>query len=72
MDDTKERSVVDPLVKVELFGVPEDTRQQETDYVDNNGERRATGRGGPDRQSLSMLSSSWCGPCLCAPPREAK
>nr|XP_042116052.1 1-phosphatidylinositol 4,5-bisphosphate phosphodiesterase delta-4 isoform X8 [Peromyscus maniculatus bairdii] len=37
VDDTKERSVVDPLVKVELFGVPEDTRQQETDYVDNNG-----------------------------------
>ncbi|XP_038196396.1 1-phosphatidylinositol 4,5-bisphosphate phosphodiesterase delta-4 isoform X2 [Arvicola amphibius] len=37
VDSTKETSVVDPLVKVELFGVPEDTRQQETSYVENNG-----------------------------------
>lgn len=42
VDSTKETSVVDPLVKVELFGVPEDTRQQETSYVENNGE---TGHG---------------------------
>uniref|UniRef100_A0A8C2MQ05 Phosphoinositide phospholipase C n=1 Tax=Cricetulus griseus TaxID=10029 RepID=A0A8C2MQ05_CRIGR len=37
VDNTKEKSIVDPLVKVELFGVPEDTRQQETNYVENNG-----------------------------------
>ncbi|KAL6082158.1 hypothetical protein STEG23_027333 [Scotinomys teguina] len=37
VDNTKETSIVDPLVKVELFGVPEDTRQQETNYVENNG-----------------------------------
>ncbi|CAO2624991.1 1-phosphatidylinositol 4,5-bisphosphate phosphodiesterase delta-4, partial [Lemmus lemmus] len=37
VDSTKETSVVDPLVKVEIFGVPEDTRQQETSYVENNG-----------------------------------
>ncbi|XP_051010055.1 1-phosphatidylinositol 4,5-bisphosphate phosphodiesterase delta-4 [Acomys russatus] len=37
VDNTKETTIVDPLVKVELFGVPEDTTQQETDYVENNG-----------------------------------
>ncbi|XP_040609253.1 1-phosphatidylinositol 4,5-bisphosphate phosphodiesterase delta-4 isoform X3 [Mesocricetus auratus] len=37
VDNIKESSIVDPLVKVELFGVPEDTRQQETNYVENNG-----------------------------------
>ncbi|CAH6791774.1 Plcd4 [Phodopus roborovskii] len=37
VDNNKETSIVDPLVKVELFGVPEDTRQQETNYVENNG-----------------------------------
>ncbi|XP_029415899.1 1-phosphatidylinositol 4,5-bisphosphate phosphodiesterase delta-4 isoform X1 [Nannospalax galili] len=37
VDNTKETSIVDPLVRVELFGVPEDTRQQETNYVANNG-----------------------------------
>ncbi|XP_031223823.1 1-phosphatidylinositol 4,5-bisphosphate phosphodiesterase delta-4 [Mastomys coucha] len=37
VDKTKETIVVDPLVKVELFGVPEDTNEQETSYVENNG-----------------------------------
>ncbi|KAL1770871.1 1-phosphatidylinositol 4,5-bisphosphate phosphodiesterase delta-4 isoform X1 [Sigmodon hispidus] len=37
VDNTKEKSIVDPLVKVELFGVPEDTKQQETSSVENNG-----------------------------------
>ncbi|XP_042535143.1 1-phosphatidylinositol 4,5-bisphosphate phosphodiesterase delta-4 [Dipodomys spectabilis] len=35
--NTKERSIVDPLVKVELFGIREDTSRQETNYVENNG-----------------------------------
>uniref|UniRef100_Q62711-4 Isoform 4 of 1-phosphatidylinositol 4,5-bisphosphate phosphodiesterase delta-4 n=1 Tax=Rattus norvegicus TaxID=10116 RepID=Q62711-4 len=37
VDKTKETTVVDPLVRVELYGVPEDTKQQETSYVENNG-----------------------------------
>ncbi|XP_021520216.1 1-phosphatidylinositol 4,5-bisphosphate phosphodiesterase delta-4 isoform X3 [Meriones unguiculatus] len=37
VDKTKENSVVDPLVKVEVFGIPEDTAKQETNYVENNG-----------------------------------
>ncbi|GAB1285091.1 1-phosphatidylinositol 4,5-bisphosphate phosphodiesterase delta-4 [Apodemus speciosus] len=37
VDKTKETTVVDPLVRVELFGVPEDTKEQETNYVENNG-----------------------------------
>ncbi|XP_048200710.1 1-phosphatidylinositol 4,5-bisphosphate phosphodiesterase delta-4 isoform X2 [Perognathus longimembris pacificus] len=35
--NTKEKSIVDPLVKVELFGIREDTTRQETNYVENNG-----------------------------------
>jgi hypothetical protein len=38
VDKTKETTVVDPLVKVELYGVPEDTKEQETSHVENNGE----------------------------------
>ncbi|ELV10688.1 1-phosphatidylinositol-4,5-bisphosphate phosphodiesterase delta-4 [Tupaia chinensis] len=34
---TKEGSIVDPLVKVQIFGTRPDTAQQETNYVDNNG-----------------------------------
>nr|XP_045002929.1 1-phosphatidylinositol 4,5-bisphosphate phosphodiesterase delta-4 isoform X2 [Jaculus jaculus] len=37
VDDTKEKSIVDPLVKVQIFGIPADTAQQETNYVENNG-----------------------------------
>uniref|UniRef100_A0ABI7YRP3 Phosphoinositide phospholipase C n=1 Tax=Felis catus TaxID=9685 RepID=A0ABI7YRP3_FELCA len=37
-DMTKERSIVDPLVRVEIFGVRPDTTRQETSYVENNGE----------------------------------
>uniref|UniRef100_A0A8C9K920 Phosphoinositide phospholipase C n=1 Tax=Panthera tigris altaica TaxID=74533 RepID=A0A8C9K920_PANTA len=36
-DMTKERSIVDPLVRVEIFGVRPDTTRQETNYVENNG-----------------------------------
>lgn len=42
VDKTQETTVVDPLVKVELSGVPEDTMEHETSYVENNGE---TGQG---------------------------
>lgn len=37
-DMSKERSIVDPLVRVEIFGVRPDTTRQETSYVENNGE----------------------------------
>ncbi|MBV97736.1 1-phosphatidylinositol 4,5-bisphosphate phosphodiesterase delta-4, partial [Eschrichtius robustus] len=37
VDKTKEESIVDPLVRVEIFGVRPDTSRQETSYVENNG-----------------------------------
>uniref|UniRef100_A0A8D0AFE0 Phosphoinositide phospholipase C n=1 Tax=Sander lucioperca TaxID=283035 RepID=A0A8D0AFE0_SANLU len=33
----KEDSIVDPLVRVEIYGVPLDQNRQETRYIDNNG-----------------------------------
>uniref|UniRef100_A0A673TA36 Phosphoinositide phospholipase C n=1 Tax=Suricata suricatta TaxID=37032 RepID=A0A673TA36_SURSU len=38
-DMTKERAIVDPLVRVEIFGVRPDTARQETSHVENNGYR---------------------------------
>ncbi|XP_056663853.1 1-phosphatidylinositol 4,5-bisphosphate phosphodiesterase delta-4 isoform X2 [Monodelphis domestica] len=35
--NSKEGSIVDPLVRVEIHGVPGDTARQETSYVENNG-----------------------------------
>ncbi|RXN31372.1 1-phosphatidylinositol 4,5-bisphosphate phosphodiesterase delta-4-like protein [Labeo rohita] len=35
----KEWSIVDPLVRVEIYGVPLDQAKQETKYIDNNGYR---------------------------------
>ncbi|XP_032134105.1 1-phosphatidylinositol 4,5-bisphosphate phosphodiesterase delta-4 isoform X5 [Sapajus apella] len=37
VDKTREGSIVDPLVRVQIFGVRLDTARQETNYVDNNG-----------------------------------
>lgn len=33
----KEDSIVDPLVRVEIHGVPMDQAKQETRYIENNG-----------------------------------
>ncbi|XP_012691855.2 1-phosphatidylinositol 4,5-bisphosphate phosphodiesterase delta-4 [Clupea harengus] len=33
----KEGSIVDPLVRVEIYGVPQDQSKQETKHIDNNG-----------------------------------
>lgn len=33
----KEDSIVDPLVRVEIHGVPTDQSKQETRYIENNG-----------------------------------
>lgn len=35
----KEDSIVDPLVRVEIHGVPMDQAKQETRYIENNGTR---------------------------------
>ncbi|XP_074169480.1 1-phosphatidylinositol 4,5-bisphosphate phosphodiesterase delta-4 isoform X1 [Rhinolophus sinicus] len=37
VDKTKEGCIVDPLVRVEVFGIRPDTTRQETSYVENNG-----------------------------------
>lgn len=37
----KEDSIVDPLVRVEIHGVPLDQAKQETRYIENNGTRDA-------------------------------
>nr|XP_012595709.1 1-phosphatidylinositol 4,5-bisphosphate phosphodiesterase delta-4 isoform X1 [Microcebus murinus]XP_020143785.1 1-phosphatidylinositol 4,5-bisphosphate phosphodiesterase delta-4 isoform X1 [Microcebus murinus]XP_020143786.1 1-phosphatidylinositol 4,5-bisphosphate phosphodiesterase delta-4 isoform X1 [Microcebus murinus]XP_020143787.1 1-phosphatidylinositol 4,5-bisphosphate phosphodiesterase delta-4 isoform X1 [Microcebus murinus]XP_020143788.1 1-phosphatidylinositol 4,5-bisphosphate phosphod len=37
VNKTKEGSIVDPLVRVQIFGVRPDTTRQETNYVQNNG-----------------------------------
>ncbi|XP_077011270.1 1-phosphatidylinositol 4,5-bisphosphate phosphodiesterase delta-4 [Tamandua tetradactyla] len=37
VDNNKEGAIVDPLVKVEIFGIRPDTARQETSYVENNG-----------------------------------
>ncbi|XP_049623984.1 1-phosphatidylinositol 4,5-bisphosphate phosphodiesterase delta-4 [Suncus etruscus] len=34
---TREQSILDPLVRVEVFGVRPDTTRQDTNYVENNG-----------------------------------
>ncbi|KAM6977671.1 1-phosphatidylinositol 4,5-bisphosphate phosphodiesterase delta-1a [Aplochiton taeniatus] len=34
---TSEKSIIDPLVKVEIFGVPSDSTSKETHYIANNG-----------------------------------
>ncbi|XP_054827654.1 1-phosphatidylinositol 4,5-bisphosphate phosphodiesterase delta-4 [Eublepharis macularius] len=35
--NSKEGSIVDPLVRVEIHGVPDDSAKQETKYIENNG-----------------------------------
>ncbi|KAM3916784.1 1-phosphatidylinositol 4,5-bisphosphate phosphodiesterase delta-4 isoform 1-T2 [Leptodactylus fuscus] len=36
-ENSKEASIIDPLVRVEIFGVPMDQAKQETKYIENNG-----------------------------------
>ena len=38
LNKDKPKSIVDPLVRVEIFGVPLDCASKETRYIDNNGE----------------------------------
>ncbi|XP_068437638.1 1-phosphatidylinositol 4,5-bisphosphate phosphodiesterase delta-1a isoform X2 [Clinocottus analis] len=37
LNKDKQKSIVDPLVRVELYGVPADNASKETHYIDNNG-----------------------------------
>lgn len=41
--NVKEDSIVDPLVRVEIHGVPMDQAKQETRYIENNGAEKAVG-----------------------------
>lgn len=34
----KEGSIVDPLVRVEIYGTPQDQTKEETSHINNNGE----------------------------------
>lgn len=38
MSNSKEGAIIDPLVRVEIHGVPADQAHQETKYIENNGE----------------------------------
>lgn len=37
LNKDKQKSIVDPLVRVEIYGVPADNASKETHYIDNNG-----------------------------------
>ncbi|KAM6971193.1 1-phosphatidylinositol 4,5-bisphosphate phosphodiesterase delta-1a isoform 2-T2 [Tautogolabrus adspersus] len=37
LNKDKQKSIVDPLVRVEIFGVPADNASKETHYIENNG-----------------------------------
>ncbi|XP_033016844.1 1-phosphatidylinositol 4,5-bisphosphate phosphodiesterase delta-4 isoform X2 [Lacerta agilis] len=37
MPNSKEGSIIDPLVRVEIHGIPADSAKQETKYIDDNG-----------------------------------
>lgn len=39
LNKDKDKSIVDPLVRVELYGVPADNASKETHYISNNGDR---------------------------------
>lgn len=41
-ENSKEASIIDPLVRVEIFGVPIDQAKQETKYIENNGRLRTS------------------------------
>lgn len=57
VDQTKERAIIDPLVRVEIFGIRPDTSRQETSYVENNGEGWVVLRGGGRSMTVTLLSS---------------
>lgn len=54
----KKSSIVDPLVKVEVLGVPADCTQKETQHVVNNGTFLASGPGPPPGRVGCLKSTS--------------
>lgn len=40
--NSKEGAIIDPLVRVEIYGVPADQAHQETKYIENNGETHSS------------------------------
>lgn len=40
--NSKEGAIIDPLVRVEVYGVPADQAHQETKYIENNGETHSS------------------------------
>lgn len=59
----KKSSIVDPLVIVEVFGVPADCAKKETDHVDNNGTV-------PGSVHLNLKAASFGAAVLPASPHE--
>lgn len=57
VDETKERAIVDPLVRVEIFGTRPDTSWQETNYVENNGEGWVVLAGGGRSMTVTLLAA---------------
>lgn len=57
VDQTKEKAIIDPLVRVEIFGIRPDTSRQETSYVENNGEGWVVLGGGGRSMTVTFLSS---------------
>lgn len=65
----KPHSIVDPLVRVEIHGVPADCARQETDYVLNNGgQLLAEVSGGDCRERRGVQGGSWGPGALTATP----
>lgn len=55
----KPNSIVDPLVRVEIHGVPADCARKETNYVLNNGGWACWGRWGAHSRECRETWASW-------------
>lgn len=55
--NSKDGAVIDPLVRVEIHGVPADQAHRETKYIENNGE--------PHGSTRDPAVPRW--PCSCPP-----
>lgn len=53
----KHSSIVDPLVRVELYGVPADNASKETHYIENNGDHNTQTFTEANLECLSHISA---------------
>lgn len=63
----KEGSIVDPLVRVEIHGVPMDQAKQETRYIENNGtssEKQTVNDGAATQNNTMIVSPFRVQPCV--------